>query len=158
MIESALTKSAISTSIRTGGSMSLTASVSLAFNGTCQAAFQYYERLFGGEAEFVLTWGESPMAKDAPAEWAEKFLYARLTVGELSINGGDALPGTYVQPSGFHLMVNVDNQAEGERLFQTLAEHGEVQIPFQETFWAAGYGQVKDRFGIPWEINCERNQ
>jgi PhnB protein len=53
-------------------------------------------------------------------------------------------------------MISVDNSAEGERLFQDLAGQGTVTFPLQETFWAARYSQVTDRFGIPWEINCER--
>jgi PhnB protein len=54
------------------------------------------------------------------------------------------------------MMLSVDNAVEGERLFRDLAEQGKVTFPLQETFWAARYGQLTDRFGIPWEINCER--
>jgi PhnB protein len=96
------------------------------------------------------------MAKEAPPEWAKKIMYARLSIGGMSIAGGDALPGTHARKSGFHLMISVDSTAEGERLFKDLAEQGTVTFPLQETFWAARYGQVTDRFGIPWEINCER--
>jgi PhnB protein len=137
--------------------MSLTPTISLSFNGSCQAAFQHYEHLLGGRIEFSLMWGASPMAKDAPLEWAKKILYARLTIGGVTITGGDALPGTYVRPAGFHLVLDVDDESAGERLFSALAESGDVRVPFQETFWAARYGQLIDRFGIPWEVNCERN-
>jgi PhnB protein len=37
-----------------------------------------------------------------------------------------------------------------------LAENGTVQMPFQETFWAARFGMVVDQFGIPWMINCDQ--
>ncbi len=30
-------------------------------------------------------------------------------------------------------------------------------MPLQQTFWAARFGMVTDRFGIPWMINCERD-
>jgi len=43
------------------------------------------------------------------------------------------------------------------RIFHALAENGAVQIPLLETFWAARYGHVVDRFGIPWAVNCERS-
>jgi len=29
-------------------------------------------------------------------------------------------------------------------------------MPFGTTFWAAGFGMLDDRFGIPWMINCEQ--
>jgi PhnB protein len=28
-------------------------------------------------------------------------------------------------------------------------------MPLQATFWAALFGMLVDRFGIPWMINCE---
>jgi PhnB protein len=28
-------------------------------------------------------------------------------------------------------------------------------MPLAQTFWAARFGMVVDRFGIPWLINCE---
>jgi PhnB protein len=31
-----------------------------------------------------------------------------------------------------------------------------VHVPLQETFWARRYGKVVDRFGIAWEISCDR--
>ena len=136
--------------------MNVSPSVSLTFDGNCEAAFKHYESARGGKLEFMLRCGESPMAKDAPPEWEKKVLYARLKIGEVTISGGDVLPGEYVQPAGFHLMLSVV-KAEGERLFQHLAEGGNVRFPLQKTFWSSGYGQVIDRFGIPWEINCEQN-
>jgi PhnB protein len=28
-------------------------------------------------------------------------------------------------------------------------------LPLEKTFWAARFGMVVDRFGIPWLVNCE---
>jgi PhnB protein len=28
-------------------------------------------------------------------------------------------------------------------------------MPLEQTFWAARFGSLVDRFGIPWLINCE---
>jgi PhnB protein len=28
-------------------------------------------------------------------------------------------------------------------------------MPLEKTFWAARFGVLVDRFGIPWLINCE---
>jgi PhnB protein len=36
-----------------------------------------------------------------------------------------------------------------------LANGGTVVMPLEKTFWAARFGMVVDRFGIPWLINCE---
>jgi PhnB protein len=34
----------------------------LGFNGQCEAAFKFYEKCLGGKIEFMLTYGDSPMA------------------------------------------------------------------------------------------------
>ncbi len=135
--------------------MNLTPSISLTFNGTCEAAFRFYERLLAGKIEVTLKWGKSPMAGQAPPEWHEKVLFARLIVGTTTIVAGDVMPESYVPPSGFNLTLNIENQTEGKRIFEALAEGGTVRFPLQKTFWAPAYGQVTDRFGIPWEINCD---
>ena len=136
--------------------MELSPCVTLTFNGNCDAAFRFYEQLLGGKIVFTLKWGKSSMAKDAPPEWHDKILYQRINIGTLSIGAGDALPGTYAKPAGFSLMLNVPNVEEGKRLFAALAENGTVNVPLQETFWAAGYGHVTDQFGIPWEVDCDK--
>jgi PhnB protein len=127
--------------------------ISLFFNGECDAAFTHYQRCLGGVVS-CLRWGESPMAEQAPAEWRDKILQATLTVGGTALSGGDVLPGQYERPQGFHLQLNLDDPVAAERIFTLLADGGRVTVPLQQTFWAQRFGEVVDRFGIPWAINC----
>ena len=46
-------------------------------------------------------------------------------------------------------------RSDAERLFDELASDGQVLMPLGHTFWAARFGSLVDRFGIPWLINCE---
>jgi PhnB protein len=128
----------------------------LTFNGQCEAAFRFYEECFGGKIGLLLTWGGSPIAEQAPPEWAGKICHATLEAGGNVLSGADVPPGQYEPPKGFRLQLNLNHPAEAERIFQALAENGAVQMPLQETFWAVRYGDVVDRFGIPWAVNCER--
>jgi len=50
--------------------------------------------------------------------------------------------------------VHFDEAAEGERVFSALAQNGKIQMPFQETFWAKGFGMLIDQFGTPWMVNA----
>jgi len=109
-----------------------------------------------GKIAFMLTWGDSPMAKDAPPEWSAKILHATLAVGNTTMAGSDATPGSYEAPRGFSVMLGPD-EGDAERLFTELAEGGTVRMPLQKTFWAPLFGVVTDRFGIPWVINCEKS-
>jgi len=132
--------------------MELEANVGLSFNGDCEAAFKLYAQLFEAKLELVLTWGASPLADKAPREWAEKMLFARLKGRAMTLTGADVLPGTYHAPTGFNLCLSTSGAAEAERLFAELATGGSVRMPLESTFFAARYGEVVDRFGIPWEV------
>ncbi len=56
---------------------------------------------------------------------------------------------------GVTLTMSYASTAEGEAVFQSLAEGGTVTMPFQPAFWAKRAGMVIDRFGTPWVINGE---
>ena len=128
----------------------------LLFNGECEAAFKFYEKCLGGKIEMAMTHGDSPMAQQVPAEWQNKIMHARMTVGNTVLMGSDAPPDRYEEPKGFSLSIGIKDPAEAERMFNELAAGGKVQMPLQQTFWAAKFGMLVDRFGIPWMINCEQ--
>jgi PhnB protein len=96
------------------------------------------------------------MAEQVPPGWREKIFHATLTVGDTVLMGGDHVPEQYEQPKGFSVVLGIDDPVDAERIFHSLAENGTVQMPFQETFWAVGFGTLVDQFGIPWTVNCEQ--
>ena len=127
----------------------------LTFDGQCEAAFKFYERCLGGKIVTMLSYGDSPMASQVPAEWSTKILHATLSVGDNILVGADTFPGRYEQPKGFHVLLGIADPAEAQHVYQALAENGTTQMPLQETFWAVRFGVLVDQFGISWEINCE---
>jgi PhnB protein len=128
----------------------------LTFNGQCEAAFRLYERVLGGKIVMMLTYGKSPAAEHTSPDWRGKIMHARLMLGDKALMASDAPAGRFEAPKGFHVNIGVDDPAEAERIFHALAENGTVTMPLQETFWAARFGMLVDRFGIPWMINCEK--
>ena len=58
-------------------------------------------------------------------------------------------------PKGFRSRCRSRARHEAERIFHLLAKDGTVLMPLEKTFWAARFGMLVDRFGIPWLINCE---
>jgi PhnB protein len=128
----------------------------LAFDGRCEAAFEFYEQHLDAKIEFVLRWGDSPLAEQVSSEFRDKVLHARLKIGDSALVGGDVPPKEYKKPQGVSVLLGIDDPATAERTFRALAEGGTVIIPLREAFWAFRYGMVIDQFGIPWEVNCER--
>jgi PhnB protein len=129
----------------------------LVFNGQCEAAFKFYEKALGGKIDGIMTFGQSPMAKEAPAGWENKVMHARMTVGGTTVlMGSDAPPDRYEKPQGFSVSLQIKDPAETERIFHELEQNGKVQMPIQKTFWSARFGMLVDQFGIPWMVNCEQ--
>ena len=122
------------------------------YSGQCKEAFRFYAELFGGEV-MMLAYGDTPMARDVPAEWGEKIVHANLCFDGCELAGSDVLPEHYRSPQGFSVLLNIEGVEKARRVFTALAEGGTVAMPMQETFWSPAFGVLVDKFGIPWEIN-----
>jgi PhnB protein len=131
------------------------ASAVLGFKGDCEAAFKFYEQHLGGQPGPIFRYAGSPMADSVPPDWRDKIMHSSIVVGDLMLMGGDFLEGQYQTPQGFTLSLQMSDTADAERIFHALAQEGTVLMPLEKTFWAARFGQVVDRFGVPWQINCE---
>ena len=128
----------------------------LLFNGKCEAAFKFYEKCLGGKITTMMPHEGSPAAAHVSAEWLPKILHARLEVGDAVLMASDAPPGRQEKPQGFSVNIGVKDPAEAERIFHALSQGAAVTMPLAETFWAARFGMLTDRFGIPWMLNCEK--
>ena len=128
----------------------------LNFNGQCETAFKFYERVLGGKITFSMTWGEMPGADQFPAELHSKIMHTTLNAGDAVIMGADSPPSQYQKPTGMNVSIHLKDVAEGKRIFDALAENGSVTMPFEQTFWSPGFGMCVDQFGIPWMINCDQ--
>src|SRR4029453_12933403 len=126
----------------------------LAFDGRCREAFEFYQKALGGQISFIQTIGESPMAASMPADAHGRVMHVTLQIGNQVLQGADAPPGQFTKPAGFCVAAHFDEPAEGARVFRALARNGTVQMPFQPTFWAKGFGMLIDQFGTPWLGNA----
>jgi PhnB protein len=127
----------------------------LTFNGDCEAAFKFYQKCLGGKIEAMITHAGTPAEEHVPAEWRDKIMHARLVVEGAVLMASDAPPDRYQQPRGISVSLQLKDPDKAESIFHALAEGGTVQMPIEQTFWAAKFGMLKDQYGIPWMINCE---
>jgi PhnB protein len=126
----------------------------LLFNGNCEAAFKFYEKVLGGKIDAMMPHEGSPMAGHVSAEWQKKIMHARLLIGDKVLMGSDAPPDRYEPMKGFSVTIGIDKPAEAEHIFNALAEKGTVKMALEKTFWAERFGMLVDQFGTPWMINC----
>ena len=126
----------------------------LNFGGNCREAFTRYQEIFGGELT-LLTMSEMPGGEDVPPDQADRIMHAALTFDGHILMASDAPPGDFGPVQGMLVNYTVTDVAEAERVFEALAEGGEVTMPMAETFWAPRFGMCVDRFGTPWMVNAE---
>ena len=113
------------------------------------------EQCLGGHIGALFRYGGTPLASHVPADWSNKVMHGNLAFADLVLMGGDVAPDRYEEPRGFSLSIQINSTAEAERIFHELARDGRVVVPLEQTFWAARFGMLVDRFNIPWLINCE---
>ena len=138
----------------------------LNFDGNCAEAFAFYAKLFNGTIAYQGVFGEVPPEADMPPlsdAARERVMHIHLQIGEQALAGCDTLPtapgqdpamgGGYQKPQGLWVSIQVRDEAEGRRVFDGLAQGGNVAMPFAKTFFSSGFGMVTDRFGTPWMVN-----
>jgi PhnB protein len=126
----------------------------LFYNGNCEAALKFYQKVLGARIEATFPYEGSPESMQTPPEWNKKIMHAKITIDGEVIMASDAPPGHFQPAQGFSVSLQVEDPADAERRFNALSEGGTVTMPFAKTFFSKGFGMCVDQFGIPWMVNC----
>ena len=124
----------------------------LFFSGDCAEAFQHYQAVFGGELN-VMKQSDVPEDSRMPGASADSVMHASIKLGDSFLMGSDDPTGTGGPMAGLAVAYTSADEAEGKRVFDGLADGGEVTAPFGPTFWSKGFGMCTDRFGVPWMVD-----
>jgi PhnB protein len=124
----------------------------LFFDGRCEEALEFYRRTLGAEVTALMRFKESPDPAMCPPSAGDKVMHASFRIGETTLLASDGRCQGKPSFQGFSLSLTVANEAEADRLFASLAEGGQVQMPLSKTFFSVRFGMVADRFGVPWMI------
>ena len=121
----------------------------LSFTGTCREAMTFYQSCLGGELN-IMTYGDSPMADQVPAEHRNNVLHAMLSSAGITLMASDLMPGDTVQQGGsVTLTLTSGDKDEIRSYFEKFSAGGHVDMPLDEAFFGL-YGEVTDRFGMRW--------
>ena len=123
----------------------------LFFGGNCREAFTRYEEIFGGEL-FLLTMKDAP--GDSPPGQEDLIIHAAITIGDALLMGSDDPTAEDFGPvQGMQVTYATGDAGDAKRVFDALAEGGEVRQPLEETFFSPAFGMCVDRFGTPWMVS-----
>lgn len=128
----------------------------IGFNGRCREAMTFYKECFGGELELLPVAG-SPMEQYWPAG-KDQIYHSTLAGKGFTIMGSDMSgPGGRIEGNDISMAMGCSSEEEINTLFNKLADGGEIMDPLDEKFWGALFGTVKDKFGIRWMLNYDKN-
>ena len=126
----------------------------LNYGGNCRDAFDFYAAHLGGRITFITTHGEGN--PNAPPEWKDAVLHARIEVGGTTIMGADMPPERFQPMRSAYLSLLVDTTEQAERYYALLSEGGEIFMKMEETFYAHRFAMLRDRFGTSWMLLHEK--
>jgi PhnB protein len=104
-------------------------------------AIDYYQSAFGGEVKIL------NKAKD-------NILHAELHVSTAVILHLSSNYGKTYSNENKDIILTFDDLATQEQVYNALSVEGNPQMPLEKTFFNAMHGQVKDKYGVNWLMNC----
>lgn len=141
--------------------MSLRLTPYVVLDGETREAIAFYEKALDAKVVFVQTFADMPANPDFPLpdEAKDRVAHASLKVGDSDLMFSDSFPGQSI-PKGDQVTICIvsDDVEKSKRIFDALQDGGQVHMPLQETHFSPAYGNVKDKFGITFQIFTEGNQ
>lgn len=129
----------------------------LFFDGRCEEALEFYKKAIGAEVGMLMRVKDAPEQGDAHAP-ADKVMHASFFVGNTSIMASDGFAKGQPKFEGFCLSINAKNEDECKKIFEALAEGGQITQPLLKTFFSPSFGMVKDKFGVHWMVTVPGSQ
>jgi PhnB protein len=127
----------------------------LFFGGNCREAFTRYQEIFGGEL-VLLSGKDVPSEEPVPAAHADMIIHAALKIDDnLLMASDDPTAESFGPVQGMQVNFNTADVNEAKRVFEALADGGDVTAPIAETFFSPMFGMCVDRFGTPWMISTD---
>jgi len=127
----------------------------LFFDGRCEEAVEFYRSAIGAEVTMLMRFKDCPDPHEhsmIPPGAGDKVMHMSFRIGETTVLASDGQCLGRPSFQGFSLSLTVPDDAEAERLFASLADGGQVQMPLTKTFFASRFGMVADHFGVSWMI------
>ncbi len=129
----------------------------LSFVDNAREALEYYKEVFQGEILNIQTFGEADYP--TPPEISDRIMHAQFKKDDLYLMFSDSFPGHTIEiGNNISLVLDFENEDDIKKIYSKLSETGTVYMELQDTFWGATFAKVKDRFGVTWDLNFQKNE
>ena len=127
----------------------------LTFDGNCLEAMTFYAEVLGGKLDVMKVGDRNPKSPDA-----DRIMHAHLAFPSGRLMASDMMSGTpwtFTAGNNFALSIECQSAEEQDELFARLAAGGSVTMQVGDMFWGARFGMLKDKFGVAWMFNFNKN-
>jgi PhnB protein len=124
------------------------------YKGNCRQAFNFYQQHLDGKIIMMSTFAEMPDAANIPDKRKNDILHGRIQIGDSILMGAD-IPDAEPMRSAY-LTLRLDSNEEAERIYQLLADGGDIFMKMEKTFFASRFAMLRDKFGTSWMLLCEK--
>lgn len=131
------------------------------FNGNAEEAFNFYKAVFGGEFARIIRFKdfatpEFPISENE----ANKIMHIALPIGDNFLMGNDVpefMGKTNENENRSKISITAASKEEAKQLFDNLSTGGTIEIPLTENSEESCFGMFRDKFGIEWMVNFDKN-
>jgi PhnB protein len=132
------------------------------FDGRCEEALEFYSAKIGAQVKEKMRFSEAPPTPEMegcgemPPGSENNIMHASFQLGDSTVMVSDGMGGGQPKFEGFSLAYSLKSDEEAKRIFDALAEEGQIQMPLGPTFWTSSFGMVADKFGVSWMVMTEQ--
>jgi len=123
------------------------------YSGDCAEAMTRYQQVFGGELTLLTNDDLPDDADPMPGAEPHHVMHAALKVGDALLMASDDPTGDGGPKVGVVVSHTAPDLERAREVFDALAEGGSIDMPLEPTFWSAGFGALRDRWGVPWFVD-----
>lgn len=132
----------------------------LSFQGNCEEAFLWYQKIFNGQIEHLARYEEIGNSLELTADQKRQIMHCQLKLtDEGFISGSDSFqPVSTGNTLAIH--VHLPDEKNANKVFQALATEGVILSPLATNPPPDNHGisgSVTDKFGFTWIVSALNN-
>ena len=124
----------------------------LFFDGKCDEALDFYKKAVGAEPKMLMRFNQAPDQSMISPGSENKVMHAQVQIGDTTVLMSDGRCTGKPNFQGIALSISAKTEAEADKLFNGLADGGQVTMPLAKTFFSPKFGMVADKFGVGWMV------
>jgi PhnB protein len=130
------------------------------FNGNAEEAFNFYKSVFGGEFAKIMRFKDMESAEFPVDEnEANKIMHIALPIGKNILMANDvpeSMGRINENENRSKISISAESKEEADKLFNGLAEGGQIEMPIGNSPWGSYFGMFRDKYGIEWMVDFDK--